>query len=133
MRNLVVGLSRVQSWFGWPVPRSVRVASRKEIVMLRDLAIGRGFSRKGDGLDLENGQTFIIIPYLPESSPEASWMCLVLEFPHSINLEIGARPQCSFSRLDVSRADLNSLPVVKRKARDQLLHWMAWEAYRGRS
>jgi hypothetical protein len=123
----------VQSWFGWPVPAPVLLATRERVAELVAVATARGFSRKGDGLDLEAGQTFVVIPYLPESSPEPSSMCLVVEFPHSIDLENGIRPQCSFSRLDVSEEDLKSLPAAKARVRDQLLHWMAWEAYRGRS
>ncbi|MEU1668838.1 hypothetical protein ABZ547_35710 [Streptomyces sparsogenes] len=91
-----------------------------------------GFSRKGAGLDLEAGESFVVVPYLRESSPVRSWMCLIAAFPHTFELPYGERPRCEFARLDIAEADFASLPDVKAKVRDQLVHWMAWEAYRAR-
>lgn len=90
-----------------------------------------GFSRKAKDLDLEAGQTFIVIPVLREYSPVKSWICLVVAFPHSLKIKAGEKPECSFGRLDVSEGDLKSLSQAKAKVRDQLVHWMSWEAYRG--
>ncbi len=133
LRNGAGSWRHAQSWLGWPVPRRVRIASRARLATLTQAARARGFSRKGESPDLETGRTFLVIPYLPEPSPEPSWMCLVVASPHSMNLEPGVRPEPAFARLDVAGADLRSLPVARSKVRDQLLHWMAWEAYRGRS
>ncbi|MGA6160499.1 hypothetical protein ACPEIC_45095 [Stenotrophomonas sp. NPDC087984] len=90
------------------------------------------YSRKGNGLNLKEGKMFVIIPYLPESSPDKAWMCLIAAFSHTIDLEIGEKPQFDFATLDISESDLKSLPPAKAKVRDQLLHWMAWEAFNSR-
>ncbi|MGY0061332.1 hypothetical protein ACWY4P_33140 [Streptomyces sp. LZ34] len=122
----------VQSGLGWPVPAAVRTASRSRMRELVETARTSGFSRKGDSLDLEAGESFVVIPYLLESSPVKSWMCLIAAFPHPMELPYGERPRCEFARLDITKADFASLPAAKAKVRDQLLHWMAWEAYRAR-
>lgn len=109
-------MRHAQSWLGWPVPRRVRIASRARLATLTQAARARGFSRKGESLDLETGRTFLVIPYLPEPSPEPSWMCLVVASPHSMNLEPGVRPEPAFARLDVAGADLRSLPVARSKS-----------------
>ncbi|NUS87938.1 MAG: hypothetical protein HOY75_35855 [Streptomyces sp.] len=135
MRNWLRRFGRarsVPSWFGWPVPAAVRTASPSRVRELVETAKTSGFSRTGKGLDLEAGQVFVVIPYLPEPSPVKSWMCLIAAFPHAMELEAGENPRCEFARLDIAKADFASLPAAKAKVRDQLLHWMAWEAYRGR-
>jgi hypothetical protein len=123
---------RAQSWLGWPVPAAVMTASRTRVRGLVETARTSGYSRKGEGLDLEAGQSFVVIPYLQESSPTKSWMCLIAVFPHAFELAYGEKPHCEFARLDIAEADLRSLPSAKAEVRDQLLHWMAWEAYRAR-
>ncbi|MER6961599.1 hypothetical protein [Streptomyces sp. NPDC000618] len=132
LKGWLAGSKLVQSWLGWPVPAAVRLASPPQLRDLIAAADARGYSRKGRGLDLEAGKTFAIVPYLQESSPEDSWMCLVVSFTHSMVLEPGVRPECDFGRLDIAMADLEKLPPAAPGERDQLLHWMAWEAYRGR-
>lgn len=131
MRNWLRRSRRVQSYFGWPVPAAVRTASRSRMRELVEIARTIGYSRRGVGLDLEAGQTFVVIPYLPEYSPKG-WTCLIAAFPHGMNLPGGERPRCDFARLDIAEADFDSLSPAKAKVRDQLLHWLAWEAYGAR-
>ncbi|MES4907123.1 MULTISPECIES: hypothetical protein [unclassified Streptomyces] len=134
MRNWLRRAGRgrtVESGLGWPVPAAVRTASRSRMRELVDIARAN-YSRKGVGLDLEAGESFVVIPYLPESSPVKSWMCLVVAFPHPMELPYGERPRCEFARLDIAEADFASLPAAKGKVRDQFVHWMAWEAYQAR-
>ncbi|MEU9795627.1 hypothetical protein AB0E27_34495 [Streptomyces sparsogenes] len=132
MRNWLRRSSRVQSYFGWPVPAAVRTASRSRMRELVETARTSGFSRKGVGLDLEGGETFVVVPYLPEPTPVKSWICLIAAFPHAMDLPVAERPRCDFARLDISEADFDSLSPAKAKVRDQLLHWLAWEAYQGK-
>ncbi|EDY47396.1 hypothetical protein [Streptomyces clavuligerus] len=120
----------VSSWFGIPVEAGVKTVPITGMRELVAAANRRGYSRKGTGLDLEGSQRFALIPYLPENSPEASWMCLVAAFPHSFTLAVAERPRCTFGRIDVSTVDFESLPSADSATRDQLLHWMMWEAYR---
>ncbi|MEU7246015.1 hypothetical protein [Streptomyces sparsogenes] len=131
MRNLLRRSRRVQSYFGWPVPAAVRTASRSRMRELVETARTSGFSRKGVGLDLDAGETFVVVPYLPEPTPIKSWICLIAAFPHAMDLPVGERPRCDFARLDIAEADFDSLSPAGAKVRDQLLHWLAWEAYRG--
>jgi hypothetical protein len=123
------GISRrsVQSWWGLPVPADLRVVSSNELTKLISTAGRRGFSRTAKGLHPQGGETFALLPYLYEGSPEASWMCLVVHV-NDWNPPPGSRPEVAFGRLDVSIADFNSLRRARRRQRDQLLHWTAWLA-----
>lgn len=132
MRNRLRRSRRAESWFGWPVPAAVMTASPSRMRKLVETARTSGFSRTGKGLDLETGQSFVVIPYLPEPSPVKSWICLIVAFPHAMEVRAGEKPRYDFSRLDIAEQDFNSLSPAKAKVRDQLVHWLAWGAYQGR-
>ncbi|MBH5336703.1 hypothetical protein IHE55_18770 [Streptomyces pactum] len=118
----------VQSALGWPVQSAVMMATPEKMSALIKTASESGFSRKGKGLNPQKGHTFAIIPYAPEPTPIPSWMCLVIEFQHGMQLDNGIRPKFHFGRLDISKKDIKDLPSAKRRTRDQILHWMAWQA-----
>lgn len=132
MRNWLRTSRRARSWFGWPVPAAVMTASPSRMRELVETARTSGFSRTGKGLDLESGQLFVVIPYLPEPSPVKSWMCLIAAIPHGMELGAGEKPRYEFARLDIAEKDFDSLSPAKAKMRDQLVHWLAWDAYQGR-
>lgn len=118
----------MQSWLGWPVPADLRVVSSDELTKLINTAEQRGFSRTAKDLHPQGGETFALLPYLYEGSPEASWMCLVVQV-NGWNAPPGSRPEVAFGRLDIALADFNSLRRARRRQRDQLLHWTAWLAF----
>lgn len=122
----------VYSWHGWPVRKVALVRSPEKMRELVATARESGFSRTANGIDLETAVTFAIFPYLPESSPVESWICLVASFNHPVESMGGKRPQVGYSRLDIASSDFENLPMARRKVRDQLLHWMVMEASRSR-
>jgi hypothetical protein len=91
----------------------------------------RGFSRTAKGLHPGSHDAFALIAYLYEGSPEASWICLVVQVG-DWQPPAGLRPDFAFGRLDVAVADFKSLRRATRAQRDQLLHWTAWLAFRAR-
>ncbi|GIE34537.1 hypothetical protein Ait01nite_075820 [Actinoplanes italicus] len=117
----------MQSWWGLPVPADLRVVSSDELTMLISTAEQRGFSRTAKGLHPQGGETFALMPYLFEGSPESSWMCLVVQV-NDWNPPPGSRPEVAFGRLDIALPDFNSLRRAGRHQRDQILHWTAWLA-----
>jgi hypothetical protein len=122
----------VLSWLGWPVPADPRIASGDELMKLISTAQQRGFSRKAKSLHPRSRELFALLPYLYEPSPEASWMCTVVQVSDWLPPP-GSRPEVFFDRLDIALADFNSLRRAKRLQRDQLLHWTAWLAYHPRA
>ncbi|MFG1990967.1 hypothetical protein ACGFJ7_13430 [Actinoplanes sp. NPDC048988] len=120
-----------QSWWGLPVPADLRVVSSDELTELISTAEKRGFSRTAKDLHPRGGETFAVLPYLYEGSPEASWMCLVIQV-NDWNPPPGTRPEVTFGRLDIARTDFDSLRRARRWERDQLLHWTAWLASKRR-
>jgi hypothetical protein len=123
---------RVQSWLGWPVPSPVFIPEPEQVRKLVATAFARGYSRKARGLDVHNARRYAVIPFLEELSPSRAWMCLVLAFSNPADLGYGERPKIEYARIDVSHEDLESLPRAGSRMRDQLFHWIAWEAYRNR-
>jgi hypothetical protein len=69
----------VRSWLGWPVPADPRVAPGDELMELIETAERRGFSRTANDLRPRSQDSFALLPYLYEGSPEASYMCLVVQ------------------------------------------------------
>ena len=130
--NPLKGKGSVVSGLGWPVPAAVRIVNSERVMKIVTTAHENGYSRKGRGLDLDRYQWHAVVPYLWEASPKPCWMCLVVSFLHPVDVEFGVRQECKFARLDISVEDLDSLPVAGAQVRDQLLHWMAWEAFRRR-
>lgn len=133
LRGWISRRRSVLSWLGWPVPAPVALASMTDMQFLTRKARERNYSRKGEGLACSEGECYFLFPYLRESTPDRSWMCLVVAFSHSLELQTGERPRCYFSRLDVAVSDWNALPVVRGRRKDQLIHWLAGEAFRGAS
>jgi hypothetical protein len=117
----------VRSWLGSPVPADPRITSGGELMKLISTAEQRGFSRRGKDLCPREQEIFALLPYLYEGSPEASWMCLVVQVGEWLP-PAGSRPDVAFGRLDITLADFDSLRRAKRRQRDQLLHWTAWLA-----
>ncbi|GAA2860027.1 hypothetical protein Acy02nite_56170 [Actinoplanes cyaneus] len=113
------------------MPADLRVVSNDELRELISTAEQRGFSRTAKDLHPRGGETFALLPYLYEGSPEASWMCLVVHVD-DWSPPPGSRPQVAFGRLDIALVDFNSLRRARRRQRDQLLHWTAWLAFKGR-
>src|SRR4051812_40765282 len=68
----------VDSHWGCPVPRVVKTVSSTEISNLIVVAKSRDFSRIARDLEIRNGWTYFLIPYLPEPSPETCWICLIV-------------------------------------------------------
>ena len=129
LRGLGPKRRTVQSWFGWPVPADLRLVSSDQLMTLISTAQQRGFSRTAKGIHPRGGRTFGVLPYLYEGSPEASWICLVVDV-NDWTSSTGSRPEVAFGRLDVALADFNSLRRAGRRQRDQLLHWTTWLAFK---
>jgi hypothetical protein len=129
LRKFLRSPGAAQSGIGWPVPGMALVRSGEKMRELVESARERGYSRHGRGLDLD-AASYAVFPYLPEDSPEESWVCLVAAFSHSLALKGGQQPTCTFARLDISVGDFKSLPRASRKERDQLLHWFVWLAHK---
>lgn len=89
------------------------------------------FNRKARDLHPRSHDTYALLAYLYEGSPEASWMCLVIQVSDWLP-PTGSRPGVAFGRLDITLADFNTLRRAKRLQRDQLLRWTAWLASRPR-
>ncbi|MEV4926239.1 hypothetical protein [Streptomyces roseoverticillatus] len=96
---------------------------------LTKVAHRKGFSRKGHGTEESPAPGFIVVPYHPEASPEASWMCFVFALPAR-----DAGPGITDSalggpyRLDIAVRDFYSLAKVRRKTRDFFLSLLVWKA-----
>ena len=123
---------KVYSWWGWPVPRVVKSPTSRQLRDLIDTAADSGFSRKARGLEVKDGGTYYLVPYLFESTPANCWICIVVAIESRSSPEGGGRPSISYARLDVSIDRYRRLPRASRRQRDQLLHFMAWEAAKGR-
>ncbi|MGX7671346.1 hypothetical protein [Plantactinospora sp. DSM 117369] len=120
----------VNTWFGWPVPGRVLIASPKEMERLVRAAEVSNYSRKGARTDLDRAVVHVVVPYLPEPTPTPGWMCLVISFRHPIlDRPIGERPDFAFAKLDIAETELRGLKVASPTCRDQLLHWLAWRAF----
>jgi hypothetical protein len=120
----------VRSALGWPVPADPRIASSDEMTNLVNRAEQRGFSRQTEDLHPEGREIFAVLPCWPESTPEASWRCMVVRVD-DWNPPTGSRPGAGIAlvrRLDVTLADFAALRRARRRQRDQLLHWMTWLA-----
>lgn len=118
----------VRSWLGWPVPSSARIASRRDLETLIGEAVACGYSRKAADLALEDSASYVLIPYMYESTPVSSWMCLAIAAPKGFSEEAGERPRLSYGRLDISLSSFARLRPIKRRDSATLLHWLAWEA-----
>lgn len=122
----------VRTWFGWPVESAVRRASHTKLRNLIAQAAAEGFSRRADGLEVDDFADFILVPYLIESSPVLSWMCVVMALGKAPALGGGEhRPKIHYARLDVAESEWKGLPEVAPWEHEQLVVWLAWEAYRG--
>ncbi|GIE96447.1 hypothetical protein Ari01nite_39120 [Paractinoplanes rishiriensis] len=110
------------------MPADLRLVSSDELVTLISTAKRRGFSRTAKGLHPQGGETFAVLPYLYEGSPEASWICLILHV-NGWTEPPDSRPEVTFGRLDIALADFGSLRRARRRQRDQLLHWTTWLAF----
>jgi hypothetical protein len=117
-----------RSRFGWPVPRIAKAASPREMSILIETANCSGFSRKGEGLTVQKGWRYYLLPYLHEASPASCWMCVVVAVEKSTNTTNAGRIELQYSRLDVATKEFRRLPNAALVDRDQLLHWVLWDA-----
>ncbi|MGW2167126.1 hypothetical protein ACWCPE_24805 [Streptomyces nondiastaticus] len=122
--------SRVtESPLGFPVPADARYASAARMRELTEAARRKGFSRKGPGNDESCAPGFIVVPYHPESSPEACWMCFVFALPpEGADPGIPGRALGGPYRLDIAVRDFYSLAKAGRKTRDLFLARLVWKA-----
>lgn len=120
----------VRSHFGWPVPRVVKAPSLREISILVQSARSSGFSRKGRGLAIREDLRYYLVPYLRESSPESCWMCVVVAVKEPARAAVLERPELHYSRLDVAMGEFERLSDAAGVSRDELLHWVIWDAAR---
>jgi hypothetical protein len=118
----------VTSRFGWPIPRIAKEASPREMSMFVETAKTSGFSRKGKGLTVQEGWRYYLLPYLQESSPVPCWMCVVVAVGKSVATPGNEQSKLIYSRLDVTIWDFRSLSNASAVDRDQLLHWVLWDA-----
>lgn len=116
------------SRFGWPVPRIAKAVSPREMSMLVDAAKSSGFSRKGKGLAIQKDWRYFLLPYLQEPSPAPCWMCVVVAVKKSTKTTDAERVEPYYSRLDVAIEEFRRLPNAAVSDRDQLLHWVLWDA-----
>jgi len=111
------------------VPADVKVVSAAGLRSLVKAAQGAGFSRRAADLDIDDELTYALVPVLAESSPSSSWICLVISFRPAARLGWGVRPVFGYARIEVSPDGYRSLRTAGRRTRNQLLHWLAWQAY----
>lgn len=116
------------SRFGWPVPRIAKAVSPREMSMLLDTANSSGFSRNGKGVVVQKIWSYYLLPYLYESSPVSCWMCVVVVVKKSTNTTGAKRVELHYARLDVATEEFRRLPNAAAADRDQLLHWVLWDA-----
>ncbi|MGW4293558.1 hypothetical protein ACWEH1_10950 [Micromonospora chersina] len=124
-------LRTVRSWHGWPVPAVVRVVSARQLAVLIDAAVASGFSRIARDVPIGPEQEYLLVPGLPEMSPSLSWICRVVAIPAGGAL-VAPGEKLWYTLLDVTPADFHRLPRVRRRRRDELLHWMVHAAYERR-
>ncbi|MGK5547106.1 hypothetical protein ACSNOH_20590 [Streptomyces sp. URMC 127] len=96
---------------------------------LIETAHQKGFSGKGAGTEESRGPGFVVMPYHPETSPEASWKCFAFALPPK-DAEPGI-PESGLGgpyRLDLAAPDFYALPKVRRKTRDFFLARLVWAA-----
>lgn len=118
----------VRSRLGWPVPRIAKVVSAQELSSLIADATKSGYSRKAKEVQVRAGTYYYLIPYLLESSPEQCWMCFVIAVANLNKVESAERAELRYSRLDVAIARFRDLSNASVGQRDQLLHWVLWDA-----
>ena len=121
----------VRSRFGWPVPQVAKVVSPGEISALVKTAEGAGFSRKGVGLEVREDWRYYLVPYLPEPSPRPCWMCVVVGVMDFTTMADAERPEPRYARLDVATEEFPGFRDAAVAERDQLLHWVLWDAAKG--
>jgi hypothetical protein len=104
------------------------VVSPDEITELMAVATSSGFSRKGVGLEVRGDWRYYLVPYLQEPSPQPCWMCVVVAAKDATRMADAERPEPRYSRLDVAIEEFQGLPDAAVAERDQLLHWVLWDA-----
>lgn len=114
------------SRFGWPVPRIAKVASPREISRLIDAA-GFGSVRRRKGIPVQEGWRYYFLPYWPEACPVRRWKCVVVAVKEPAENGI-ERVQLHYSRLELTAEEFQRLPDAAAVERDQLLHFIAWDA-----
>ncbi|MGW4499335.1 hypothetical protein ACWENR_12085 [Micromonospora sp. NPDC004336] len=122
----------VRSWWGWPVPATVRTVTATRLQELIGTAVVNGFSRRARGVPVEQDLEYVLFPQLPELTPSPCWICTVVAVPAAGALVDGHRGEIRYGRLDVSVEDFRRLPRVRRHRREELLHWLAYAASRKR-
>ncbi|MEO3775850.1 hypothetical protein ABGB16_03145 [Micromonospora sp. B11E3] len=122
----------VRSWWGWPVPATVRTVTATRFQELVQTAAASGFSRCARGVLVEQDLEYLLFPQLPEMSPSPCWICTVVAIPASSALVGGSDREIRYDRLDVSVEDFRRLPHVRRHRREELLNWLAYAAFQRR-
>ena len=106
------------------MPAEARSASPAELSALRKTAAARGYSRTGKGISPRNdpGVKYIVTPLQPESTPESSWICLVLEFQFGDEI-LGRRTSDRGPvKLDVSVRNFSRLRKLTRQEKNEVVH-----------
>lgn len=102
-----------------------------EISSLVSIAEGAGFSQEGVGLEVREDSRYYLVPYLTEPSPRPCWMCVVVGVKDATTMADAERPEPHYARLDVATEEFQGFPDAAVAERDQLLHWVLWDAAKG--
>lgn len=114
------------------MPATARLVDRAKLEGLIANAERTGFSRTAKGITPDESRHYIVMPYLLESNPAPVWICMVIGVPAALVIDVAERPHLSFARLDISLRDFRKLRRLRRWESDQLLHWLSWEASKGK-
>ncbi|MEU4482709.1 hypothetical protein AB0F68_32350 [Micromonospora sp. NPDC023966] len=124
LRDLVT----VRSRWGLPVPAVARVLTAAQLRELVETELASGFGRRVRDLPVESDLEYLLFPHSPEMSPVPSWKCVVIVLPAGGVLVRGSGRKIRYGHLDVSVEELRRLPRASRRRRDEMLHWLAYEA-----
>ncbi|MFG2056757.1 hypothetical protein ACGFI9_22315 [Micromonospora sp. NPDC048930] len=106
--------------------------SAAQLGELVETELASGSGRRVRDLPVEADREYLLFPHTHETSPVPSWKCVVVMLPAGGELMGPAGREIGYGHLDVSVAELRRLPRVPRRRRDEVLHWLAYEASRRR-
>lgn len=117
--------NKVSSPFGWPVPGEVRCVDASQLRALIEEATVRRYSRRARGVEVGEVDTkYIITPILPESTPEDTLICTVLD--SRISADRYHELTVESNTLEVSVRRFSKLKKLSRREKNQLLHNLIW-------
>lgn len=116
---------KVSSPFGWPVPGEVRCVDANQLRELIEEAVLHGYSRRARGVQVvDSDARYILTPILPESNPEHTFICTVLDF--SAGSGKYKRLIVESNTLEVSVRRFSKLKRLGIREKNQLLHYLIW-------